>query len=454
MNQIIDKLIQVFKKIPIETMNTYNKFLITNRSKFCFILFLFILLGMVVNNIFDNAIAYGLLISTLAIIFYDYYYYKPKNTKLRISKHDNTELASDSDSGSDPDSDKSLGGGSLESFVFFKLLSEMKNEYETKNQESKLDNELFQSIFLNTFLIPILGEKGTRIFYRLFTIGVTAYVLPSYIDFFKNILGFDTNKSNIKTSSNSSTGGIEQLFTAIIGAGLPLLLIGSIINLFKLIFDDNSNVSSGGSMQPSELFNLKGQGSSESFNLKRHSSFGTINLFEGGSNNILSWLYSLLSKISNIKNDIINEINSMLNIPTLSKNEYKITFNDEYNLDSNLDSNFNINKSKLYQDYNLLKINMPNKLSNKSNEIIMNKIISLEKLKEEINSLYNLIVNSSKALSLGYNLSTQHTSNLYDLNGLTEDTMKLLVNEYKQKIKTENKETEKIKKIFNKINII
>jgi hypothetical protein len=98
---------------------------------------------------------------------------------------------------------------------------------------------------------------------------------------------------------------------------------------------------------------------------------------------------------------------------------------------------------------------MPNKLSNKSNEIIINKIISLEKLKEEINSLYNLIVNSSKALSLGYNLSPYtSTSNLYDLNGLTEDTMKLLVNEYKQKIKTENKETEKIKKIFNKINII
>ena len=162
----------------------------------------------------------------------------------------------------------------------------------------------------------------------------------------------------------------------------------------------------------------------------------------GGSNNIFSWLYSLLSKISNIENDIINEINSMLNISTnsntLSKDEYKITFNDN--------SNFDINKSKIYQDYNILKINMPNKLSNKSNQIIINKIISLEKLKEEINNLYNLIVNSSKAISLG------RGNNIFEsLNGLTEDTMTLLVNEYKQKIKNENKQTEKIKKIFNKL---
>ena len=421
MEQIINKLINIFKNIPKNIIDTYNKFLITNRSKFCFILFLCILLGMSFNNIFDNTIAYSLLISTLAIIIYDYYNYK-KNKRIRFDEYG--ELRIDSDSDSEPDL---YGGSGIElSWIFIKILTNMKDEFINNHPELSLDNEPFQSVFINSFLIPILGEKGTRIFYKLFTIGITSYILPSYVNFFKNIFGFNENEDDIRNSreifNDKSTGGIAKIFTALFGIGLPLLLVGSIINLFKLIFDDDNNT----------IWATRGaQGASTGANII------------GGSNNIFSWLYSLLSNISNIENDIINEINGMLNISTnntLSKNEYKITFNDNSNFD------FDINKSKIYQDYNILKINMPNKLSNKSNQIIINKIISLEKLKEEINNLYNLIVNSSKAISLGrgYNI-------FESLNGLTEDTMTLLVNEYKQKIKNENKQTKKIKKIFNKL---
>ena len=440
MEQIINKLINVFTNIPKNIIDTYNKFLITNRSKFFFILLLCILLGMSFNNIFDNTIAYSLLISTLAIIIYDYYNYK-KNKKIKFSNLDNTELdsgsSSDSGSESDEDIEQILGGGSgIElSWLFIRILTNMKDEFINNHPELSLDNEPFQSVFINSFLIPILGEKGTRIFYKLFTIGITSYILPSYVNFFKNIFGFNENQEEIQNSreifNDKSTGGIAKIFTALFGIGLPLLLVGSIINLFKLIFDDDNNtiLTTRGAQGAS----TGAQGSSNGANII------------GGSNNIFSWLYSLLSNISNIENDIINEINSMLNISTnnntLFKDEYKITFNNNYN--------FNINKSKIYQDYNILKINMPNKLSNKSNQIIINKIISLEKLKEEINNLYNLIVNSSKAISLG------RGDNIFeDLNGLTEDTMKLLVNKYKEKIKNENKQSEKIKKILKKYIII
>ena len=413
-NSSIDKL----NKIPTETINKYDKFLVTNRSKFFFILFICILLGMITNNIFNKKIAYSLLISTLAIIIIEYINNQNNNLKEHINPKGQSNLT---------------GGMSPAIYLLSEILISLKNEYIRQNQQYNIKNEPVQSIITNSFLIPIIGEKNTRIFYKLFTISISSYILPHYVHFFKNIFGFNNNKEEIKKNreifNDKYTGGIAKIFMPFIGIGFPLFFIHSIIDLFKLIF---SSSMIGGNINIDTKINNK----------------TNTNTNTNTNTSILSWLYSLISNISNIEKDITNEIKSMFNISSneiSSSNE--ITLNNEILLEDNEKSNIDINNSKLYQDYNKLKLNIPNKLSNKSDQIIINKIISLEKLKEEINNIYDLIVNSSKAISLG----------LYkyqNLDGLTENTMKILVEEYKKKIKIENKQTDKINKIFNKITII
>ena len=434
MDKIIDKLIEIFKKIPIETINKYNTFLVTNKSKFFFILFICILLAMITNNIFDNKIAYSLLISTLAIIISEYINNKNNNLTEEHSKiidlpnlteeeHSSKETINIKEEQSKIiDLPNLKGGMSPTTYLLSKILINIKNEYFRQND---IKNESVQSIITNSFLIPIIGEKNTRIFYKLFTISISSYILPHYVHFFKNIFGFNNNQEEIKKNrkifNDKYTGGIAKILIPFIGIGFPLFFIHSIIDLFKLIFSSSLN---GGDINIDTKINNK------------------------TNTSILSWLYSLISNISNIEKDITNEIKSMFNISSDEiSSSNKITLNNEISLEDNKKSKIDINNSKLYQDYNKLKLNISNKLSNKSDQLIINKIISLEKLKEEINNIYDLIVNSSKAISLG----------LYkyqNLDGLTEDTMKILVEEYKKKIKIENKQTDKINKIFNKITII
>ena len=165
MDKIIDKLIEIFKKIPIETINKYNKFLVTNRSKFFFILFICILLAIITNNIFDKKIAYSLLISTLAIIISEYI------NNQNISTENINPVGKSSPEGLQPSASGQsnlIGGVAPITYLLSEILINMQNDYIRQNQQYNIKNELVQSIIISSFLIPIIGEKNTRIFYKLF----------------------------------------------------------------------------------------------------------------------------------------------------------------------------------------------------------------------------------------------------------------------------------------------
>ena len=162
--------------------------------------------------------------------------------------------------------------------------------------------------------------------------------------------------------------------------------------------------------------------------------------------------------VSEIKNNmVLKQLLSNINLPDtvkqvelqiLNLNNIDLSKDKEHYLNlktmSSLEEeDINIDEKEIYKKYKEITASLTGKLSKKSEELLLNKIKNLEKLKKKINNQYNEIIEYTKLLS-GIN-KNNIIMNLD--NTLSEETIHDYVINYKKLIKKENK-------IINNINFL
>ena len=160
-----------------------------------------------------------------------------------------------------------------------------------------------------------------------------------------------------------------------------------------------------------------------------------FNLNQSNENKIIFTALSFFD-LSDISKEVKSEISN------LNKEDTKTKFDMNFKEEIVLQEDINIDEKEIYKKYKEITASLTGKLSKKSEQLLLNKIKDLEKLKKKINNQYNEIIEYTKLLS-GVN------NNIMNLdNTLSEQTIHDYVTNYKKLIKKENKNTQNFKLIL------
>ena len=177
----------------------------------------------------------------------------------------------------------------------------------------------------------------------------------------------------------------------------------------------------------------------------------------GGSNSNESFKDKIINKIVINLTELINSNDQSIEHlkiiieknKSIKKNKLTIKSNTNTNINTNIDENIDITKSKYFEEYNKIKLNIPYKLSTNTNNKILSIITKIEKLRNQVDNQYDNIIEYTKIIS---GLESKKVCNIIDINGhnrITENTIHNCVNDYKKLIKKTNIKVDSLNGIFN-----